>query len=139
MDSFACQEGEHHSLLNESGTKLIRNAATVGEFSDPIHDNARHIVGINSAFRSGEFGDQNWDEQLFAFGHDGAGNYFCFYTTKIDEGVFLRDHETREITKECNSFDNLLLQWSGRVPGNSTHEDERLAVAKRRRWWAFWR
>ena len=87
-------------------------AATAGEFSDPIHDNARHILGINSAFRSGEFGDQDWDEQLFAFGHDGAGNYFCFYTAKIDDGVFLRDHETLEITQEYDSFNDFLLQWS---------------------------
>jgi len=52
----------------------------------------------------------------------GAGNYFCLYTTKIDEGVFLRDHEIHEITKEYDSFDEFLLKWSGVAQGNATRE-----------------
>jgi cell wall assembly regulator SMI1 len=87
-------------------------AALSGAFTDTLHDHLGSIVGINTSFRSGDFGDQDWNKNLIAFGHDGAGNYFCIDVLNIGDGVFVRDHETLAISKEHDSFSDFLQQWS---------------------------
>lgn len=87
-------------------------AALSGTLKDPLHDDPGSIVGINKSFRSGDFGDQDWNKSLFAFGHDGAGNYFCIDVQDVGAGVFVRDHETLAITKEHDSFSDFLQQWA---------------------------
>ena len=87
-------------------------AALAGELRDPLHDDPKSIIGINSAFRNGEFGDQNWRPALIAFGHDGAGNYFCFDSDIFDSRIYLRDHETMEITPVYKTFEELLAEWT---------------------------
>ncbi len=79
-------------------------AALAGAFTDPLHDDPGSIIGINKSFRSGDFGDQHWNKNFLAFGHDGAGNYFCIDVQNIGTGVFVRDHETLAVTKEHDSF-----------------------------------
>ena len=87
-------------------------AALSGAFKDPLHDDPGSIVGINMSLRSGDFGDENWNPNLVAFGHDGGGNYFCIDVQNIDAGVFLRDHETLETTKEHESFSRFIQEWT---------------------------
>ena len=92
--------------------KAYVQAALADRFADPVHDDAQSIIAINSAFRAGEFGDENWSSKLVAIGHDGGGNYFCLDTGAPDGGVYLRDHETLEVAKEYESFDEFLAQWA---------------------------
>lgn len=87
-------------------------AGLSGSFQDPLHDSAAAIIGINRSFRSGDFGDEHWNPKLIAFGHDGGGNYFCIDVTDFEAGVFMRDHETYEITKEYDSFDQFMGEWA---------------------------
>ena len=87
-------------------------AALAGQFADPIHDDAQSIIGINSAFRAGDFGDEDWRGHLIAIGHDGAGNYFCLDTESPESGVYVRDHETLNISKQFDSFAAFLSAWA---------------------------
>jgi hypothetical protein len=89
-----------------------KDAALAGQLKDPIHDDSQSIIAINTAFRAGEFGDQQWRPSLIAFGHDGAGNYYCFDSDAFDSGIYMRDHETLEITKEYDTFDEFLPAWT---------------------------
>ena len=106
------------SQLNKIETDLgiilpsqYRDAALSGEFKDPIHDDPESIISINREFRDGIYGDENWPSTLFAFGHDGAGNYFCIDTNSADATVYLRDHEILEIMLESPSFSAWLHEW----------------------------
>ena len=87
-------------------------AALSGVFSEPIHNDAQSIIGINMALRSGEFGDASWNPNLLAFGHDGGGNYYCIDVQDLGAGVFLRDHETLEVHRVYESFTLFQLEWT---------------------------
>jgi hypothetical protein len=116
------------------------HAANAGRFCDPIHDDAQSIVAINLSFRTGEYGDTNWRPSLVAFGHDGAGNCFCLDTESFDSGVYIRDHETLEVTREYDSFDAFLHEWDREALETPSQEKEEPsdATERRRWWWQFW-
>ena len=98
--------------LNLTLPSEFRSIAGSRIFQDPIHDEAQPIFKITQSFRTGEFGDENWPNDLVAFGHDGCGNYFCFYASNFVSGIFIRDHETLEVIKEYVSFGKFLEEWS---------------------------
>ena len=98
--------------LNVVLPQPYKEAALAGRFADPIHDDAKSIIAINSAFRVGDYGDDGWRNNLLAFGHDGGGNYFCLDTDLFDSGVYVRDHETLDVNKEYDSFAAFLAEWA---------------------------
>ena len=103
-------ESELNSIETALGLSLpefYRQAAIDGLLTRVLNSNAQSVVAINGAFRNGEFGDTDWPAHLFAFGDDGAGNFYCLDVSGDSEEVLLRDHETLEIAAEADSF----LQW----------------------------
>lgn len=88
-----------------------KSVALAGRFAEPIHNDATSIIAINSAFRAGEFGDEGWRRNLVAIGHDGSGNYFCLDTDSFESGVYIRDHETLNVSREFDSFDAFVAEW----------------------------
>ncbi len=89
-----------------------KEAALAGQFAEPIHNDAKSIIAINSAFRAGEYGDEGWRSNLVAIGHDGCGNYFCLDADSFDSGVYIRDHETLNVSREYDSFDAFVAEWA---------------------------
>jgi SMI1-KNR4 cell-wall len=89
-----------------------KEAALAGRFADPIHDDAKSIIAINFAFRAGDYGDNGWRNNLVAIGHDGGGNYFCLDTDSFDSVVYVRDHETLNVSKEYDNFDAFVAEWA---------------------------
>jgi len=63
--------------------KAYVQAALAGRFPDPVHDDAQSIIAVNSAFRAGDFGDQNWRRNLVAIGHDGGGTRISHGNPKL--------------------------------------------------------
>jgi hypothetical protein len=88
------------------------DAALSGAFKDPLHDDPGSILAINTSFRAGDYGDADWNPNLLAFGHDGGGNYFCVDVQDLEAGVFVRDHETLEVTRENESFSRFIQEWT---------------------------
>ncbi|MBI1784165.1 SMI1/KNR4 family protein [Candidatus Sumerlaeota bacterium] len=81
-----------------------RKAAVTDIFKHTIYHDPNSIVRVNQSYRAGEFGDKDWPMDLFAFGHDGAGNDYCIRLDPPNYPVFLRDHETLEIHPDRKAF-----------------------------------
>lgn len=82
----------------------FRRASASGLLSRILNSDSQSVAAINLAFRSGEFGDSDWPHQMFAFGDDGAGNFYCLDLSSDSNRVLIRDHETRQLIPEAESF-----------------------------------
>ncbi len=86
-----------------------RRAARDGSLDYVLNSHADAVIGINRAFRSGEFGDRAWPDTRLAFGEDGAGNFYCLDVESPRSEVLLRDHETLAVHVVGESLNLWLL------------------------------
>jgi hypothetical protein len=78
-----------------------------------LFNDSELIIGINKGFRNGEFGEYNWPDNYFTFGHDGGGNHYFINLEESTYSIYMIDHETHQIEKVFNNLEELIIDLDG--------------------------
>ena len=73
-----------------------------------LWNNAERLVRTNLSFRDGAFGEAEWPNHRYTFGHDGAGNHFFIDTSDASLRVYCIDHETHVVSFESDNLEDWL-------------------------------
>lgn len=142
-DELAKIEAELNLILPDAYKKLMLNHP--GFFKQhELCDYVDPLVYDNRTLRARGFVTMNWPKEYFAFGSDGAGNYYFLTTSPFDGHVYYADHVRKtgpEQLEKSLAFESLeklvesLRERWGVIRGEALRMNQRI---ENRRWWEFW-